>query len=247
MVKKHVWRAATLGAVSVVLFGCSPTGNTRMRPLQSAVHAIRPAVAGAPLGTVMVATLTPRAVVSTRSTLGLTLGAPRDDNGPGLARSVARLRVARKVVRSSLSGGTGTELLGTAKDSRASLLVTSQVVEVHLSRGVNAHYAGLLLCALTVGLTLVGIPACMAIPAHTLRAEVALELAIWDVAQGRRVWQRRVRQKGWVSVSSYTAKRGVLRAIARGTNVAYRVGLVHLARALVSRVTAKAQNSGVNR
>lgn len=202
----------------------------------------------------MVATLVPRGAVLTRGSGGVVIGAPPDDNGRGLVRAVARLGVARKVVRSPLSRASGTELLHAAQDARASLLVTSQVMSVRLRRRLNAAFAGLLVCALTVGMTLVGIPACMAIPGHTLEAEVELELAIWDVGQGRRVWQQHMRRKGWVSVSSYTARRSVPRAIVRGTNAAYRAGLPGLARALPGlvrviavRAAAKTQKSGVNR
>lgn len=241
------WPWILFGAVSVFVQGCSPIGSSPLRSLHSAVRPVGRPHGRQPTGTVMVAALVPRAVVLTRGIGGLAVGAPRDDHGRGLVRAVEQLRVARRVRPSPLFRASPRELLRSAQDARASLLVTSQVVSVRLSRGLNASFAGLLVCALTVGMTLVGIPACMAIPAHTIEAEVELELTIWDVGQRRRVWQQRVRRRGWLSVSSYTARRAVSRAISRGTNAAYRAALPRIARALAARVAAKARKSGVNR
>jgi len=242
---RRLWLVSA--AASVLVVGCAPVGRSPLRPLHTAVRPLGHPHGRRPAGTVMVATLAPRAVVLTPGMVGLAVGAPRDDNGRGLVRAVARLRVARKVVRSPLSRASRRELLRSAREARASLLVTSQVVDLRLTRGPNASFAGLVVCALTLGMTLVGIPACMAIPAHTLEAEVEVELTLWDVGQGRRVWQRRVRRKGWLSMSSYTARRAISRAITRGTNAAYRAALPGLARALAARVVAHAQNSGVKR
>ncbi len=234
------------GAVSLLVGGCLPTASTTLRPLHTMVRPAQRSPGPTAVGRVMVATLVPRAAVVTRGMDGVTVGTPRDDHGRGLVRAVKRLGVCGTVVESPLSRAGAAELLRSAQGARASLLLTSQVVSVRLRRGTNASYAGLIACALTVGMTLVGIPACMAIPAHTLEAEVELEVAIWDVGQRRRVWQQRLRRRGYLSINSYTARRGVVRVIARGTNVAYGAALPRIARGLLAHGRA-AQKSGVKR
>lgn len=225
--------ASALGALGLVCFlgaSCMPVRNTARRPIALGIRA-----AGQPVvRRLMVATLqsdTEGLGTSELTGRSTTIRSRyRDESLSEFATAVRRSGLARTVLASPVNDVPNREVLLAARSAGATHMVTSRVLSFQVRKGFNAHFAW----SLTAGLILFPLLPLFYYfaPQYTLRVSATLEVAIWHVADGRRVWNRRVLGSAAVTSAQTTLRPNLHRAGRVALNVAYRRALPVLIKAL---------------
>lgn len=219
-----------LGLLSFGVASCMPVRNTARRPMAAGIRASSQPI----VQRLMVATLrsdTVRPGAKARSGWGgASRSRYRDASLSEFTTAVRRSGLARTVIASPVNDVPNREVLLAAKSAGATHMVTTRVLSFRVRRGYNAHFAW----SVTLGLILFPLLPLFyyLVPQNTLEVSATLEVALWNVADRRRVWNRHVRGDAAATSAQTTLHRNLERVGRIALSEAYGRALPVLLRGL---------------